>query len=151
MKRARETGFTLVELLVVLSIIGLLAGLLVGAASRARVKARVVRAEAEVRELAKAWKAYWLTYERWPAGYESSSNLPMDSAAMDILMGNNDGENPQGIRFMDADLDESGNFDDPWGTPYRMNFRPVESITEEEYYETTVFLPNRQRYAYEVD
>lgn len=134
----------------VLSIIGILAGLLMGAAGKARAKSRVIRAQAEVRELAKAWKGFWMSYGEWPSGYASVSNMAMDSGPMQVLLGEDTSINYQGIRFLDTDLDSEGRFLDPWGTPYRMNFSPVTAVEEEEYYETTVSFPNRRRYVYEV-
>ena len=151
--RGRRSGaFTLIELLVVIAIIMILAGLLFAAANTARKRAHIARAKAEVRELAKAWKSYWITYGEWPVGY--SGELQMDVSAMRILQADIArpvGTNPQKIKFMDIDdkkWDNGTGFTDPWGTPYRVDFSLNPNIGVD-HYETTVFFPNRKRFEYE--
>jgi prepilin-type N-terminal cleavage/methylation domain-containing protein len=146
----KRRGFTLIELLTVIAIIGILASLLIGAVAVVRSRARINRAQAETRELAKAWKAYWITYQQWPSSL-GGSNALMTKAAMDILVGKNAADNPQGIRFMDIDVNHPkyiNGFTDPWGTLYRVNFADTQTLGSE-MYETTVFFPNRKRYEYE--
>lgn len=147
MKASKHTGFTLIELLVVISIIGVLMSMLMVSVGKARSMARRTKAQAEVRELAKAWKAYWLTYGPhggWPETF--GHDVVMDSTRMAYLLGNN----ARGLLFISApeEVDTDG-FRDPWGTPYHVDFQPETPVTEVEHYHTTVQLANRIRHEYD--
>jgi len=134
-------GFTLIELLTVIAIIGILAGLMSVLVATARARAARTKAQTEVRELARAWKAYWVAYQKWPSAV-SGQNVPMDTTALSILQGNN----PQRLIFME--LDPSKPFLDPWGNTYYVDFSASRNIGRE-HYQTVIFLSNRARYKYE--
>jgi len=70
------TGFTLLELLVVISIIAILAGLLLPALGRARQQAQAVVCLGNVKELAVAWHLYALDVRDWLSPAESIANEP---------------------------------------------------------------------------
>ncbi|MBM4044842.1 MAG: type II secretion system protein [Planctomycetes bacterium] len=156
MNKTRRQAFTLVELLTVIAIIGILVGFLLVAVSKARERARRVQVEAEVRELAKAWKAYWVTYGHqhgWPFAKDGQGKIrrEMDGTAMKILAGAEDTPtwNPEGLVFMEVQTEELENgFKDPWGKLYMVDFSS-DLITGTEYYETAVTFPNRDRYEFE--
>ena len=79
--RAARHAFSLIELLVVVAIISILVGMVSVAASSARQNAYRARAQAEVRELSNALKAYWITYGFWHPEIESawnSENSPIE-------------------------------------------------------------------------
>ena len=142
----RRTGFTLIEMLTVIAIIGMLAALLMTAATTARRRARRAQAVAEVRELAKAWKSYWMIFQEWPISTEVSQ--PMDAAAVGYLMG----ENPQSLKFLDVgDEALTEGYKDPWGELYRVEFGNTETEGQVELYETTVYFPNRERGPYDYE
>lgn len=142
---AGRRGFTLLELLIVIAIIMVLTGMLLTGAAAARRRAIIAKAESETRELAKAWKSYWMTYDEWPTpAFQTATNMAMDGTAMGYLMGNN------GMELMLMDLDmkvKTYGFKDPWGNFYVVDFSRTISPGVE-YYETTVFLPQRKRYTY---
>ena len=65
-RRASPAGFTLIEILVVLAIVGVLAGLLFPAVTGALGSAKKAKAKNDVVQLALAVKAYEAQYGRLP-------------------------------------------------------------------------------------
>lgn len=65
MKKKKQCGFTLLELLTVLSIIGLLSAMVIPQYKSFRQRAYDVRAQADLRSLALAEEAYYLDAERY--------------------------------------------------------------------------------------
>jgi len=61
-----RAGFTLLELLAVLLVVGLLAGMVIGVGQRAAERGRVARAQAELAVLGAALEAYRLSYGDFP-------------------------------------------------------------------------------------
>ena len=58
MKRSRTKGFTIIELLVVVSIIALLIGILLPAIGKAREQAKLTQSQSNLRNLAAAHATY---------------------------------------------------------------------------------------------
>ncbi len=113
MKRKR-TGFTLLEMLVVLVIIGLLAGL-VGPRLFGKVdESKVKTAQTQVKMLRGALETYRLDVGRFPSVQESLGVLysaPADSQTK--------------LRWKGPYLDEQIPLD-PWGHPYQYSFPGAE-------------------------
>ncbi|HMP74011.1 MAG TPA: type II secretion system protein GspG [Kiritimatiellia bacterium] len=100
-------GFTLVELLVTISIIGVLIALVVGSASIAMRKSAESRAQAEMQQLASALEEYRTLF-----GFYPSFTGEVASAAFSIYR--NDLTNATGrIRMTELQ------FEDPWGNSYQ--------------------------------
>ena len=136
----RNRCFTLIELLIVISIVAVLAGILLPAVGKVRRKADVTQAKSEMKNLETAIKQYEATYgflpvaqdssnETWADGYDQDSNETElgDEEEYYKLIGNlsntgtiggNDLENPRMINFLA--VDQSATYLDPWGYRYRI-------------------------------
>jgi prepilin-type N-terminal cleavage/methylation domain-containing protein len=97
-KDSRSNGFTLLELLTVIAIIGVLAGLLFPAIKNALLRAEVAKAQQAVNGLATAFKAYYTEYGKWPIVYVSPVTPPaayedfiVDQAMIALLSGDDVG------------------------------------------------------------
>jgi len=129
-KQKISLGFTLVELLVVISIIGLLVGLLAAGIPLAIEKGMTAKAKGETTAIVAAIKAYKQEYGRFPGNPSvtnrlfsaSNTNSPIKDL-MKVLGGDStvtlDGEiaNPKGVRFFEG-AKTDGTMPDPWGGQY---------------------------------
>jgi len=99
---SRATGFSLVEIMVVLVIIGLLAGL-VGVNVRGYLaRAKRDAARAEIATISEALESYYLVHDRYPANDEGVQALTQASASLPEPLLNN-------LPI------------DPWGRAYQYN------------------------------
>jgi general secretion pathway protein G len=103
-RRARQQGFSLIEIMVVVVIIGILAALIVPRLMDRPDQARVVAARQDIAALMQALKLYKLDTGRYPSADQG----------LQVLM-----KPPQGSGAMPAVpyLDRLPN--DPWGHPYQ--------------------------------
>lgn len=151
--RHQADSFSLVELLVVVSIIGLLAGLSSVAVPRALEAGKKGKAKGDLAAIVSAVKAYKQEYGQWPVAkskmdqasdeYNSWYGPPTaEEEGMDlmkILSGDTtivkEGQtmNPKGVRFLEG-AKSDGTFKDPWGTQYCVKMDTNESGGVE-YYE----------------
>jgi len=141
-----STGFSLVELLVVVSIIGLLVGLAATAVPKALDAGDKAKAKGDLTAIVAAVKAYKQEYGQWPVakskmdqasdefnswyGPPTTKQESMD--LMKILSGDmtiqKEGQtmNPKGVRFLEG-AKADGTFQDPWGTQYCVKMDTNES------------------------
>jgi len=116
-------GFTLVELLVVISIVGLLAGLMSVAIPKAMEGGKKAKAKGELNAIVAAVKAYNQEYGRWPGSVTATSDTTFQDAnsksLLSALSGTNNAlvENPKSVRFLEG-ASTDGTMKDPWGTQY---------------------------------
>ena len=104
-KSRKQRGFTLIELMVVLAIIGVRAALLVPIVLGRADDARITAARTDVGNLMQALKLYKLDNQRFPTGEQSLSALTLKPTT-EPVPGN-----------WKPYLDKLPN--DPWGRPYQ--------------------------------
>lgn len=85
----RSCGFTLLELLVVITIIGILAGLMFPVMTRIIANSKTAHAENDAAQLKNAISTYFTEYRKYPADPDTgdSETLRSDHDLMDILLG----------------------------------------------------------------
>jgi prepilin-type N-terminal cleavage/methylation domain-containing protein len=131
--KAPTSAFTLVELLVVVSIIGLLVGLLAAGIPRAMDAGMKAKAKGEATAIVAAVKAYKQEYGRFP-GDVTQSNVTFSSSStttvqnlIKVLNGDSttildatsgQAANPKGIRFLEGSKGGTSGLPDPWGNQY---------------------------------
>jgi prepilin-type N-terminal cleavage/methylation domain-containing protein len=128
--RSSQTGFTLVELLVVVTIIGLLVGLISVAVPKAIESGMKAKAKGELTSIVAAVKAYRQEYGRFPGDssrtnrlFSSNSSPDTIKTFMKVLSGDSTAlldsqvANPKGVRFFEG-AKADGTMDDPWGGQY---------------------------------
>jgi general secretion pathway protein G len=130
---APRDGFTLIELMVVISIIGVLAALTVGVATVVQKQNRSSAAKATIQKLQLAFDMYRNHCGRYPLSPETHGR---NEEVIGLLTGDIDGDgkyDPDGddiprnhrvwrgpyLPIDSANTDGSGNLLDPWGVPYR--------------------------------
>lgn len=103
-------GFTLLELLVVVAIIGILVGIMLPAIGGVKIKAQIKKAESGVKSLAVACRAYHTEYGYWPL---ARGDRGMDTPPEALLTSTNNEfmtrltalafheENPRSINFIE--------------------------------------------------
>jgi prepilin-type N-terminal cleavage/methylation domain-containing protein len=134
-------GFTLVEVLVVMGMIGILMATAATGLVRAKSQARITKANTEVRELIRAWLAYEAAYDGWPTELPAGgTEIEATQANLKELLG--EGQNQ--VVFLNAQM-RNGAFRDPWGEPYKIRFsaRPQQDLTDN--FSAAISFPNRSR------
>jgi prepilin-type N-terminal cleavage/methylation domain-containing protein len=140
MKRS-NSGFTLVEMLTVVGMLGILMATAATGIASARRAARVAKAQTEVSQLIGAWLAYEAAYDGWPvAPPEGGSEIDATESVLKELLGA--GQNK--VVFLNAQL-KGGAFRDPWGQPYKLRFRAHAQEDIEDTFATAISFPNRNR------
>jgi len=102
MKRVKQNGFTLIEVLVVIAIIALLAALILGLANNAQKSAARSKAEAEVTQLQSFVTDYQMKYGQVPGDVAESVAENSDDLKVALV----------------AESHSMTNLTDPWGMDY---------------------------------
>ena len=147
----RQSAFTLIELLTVVSIIAILLGMAGAAAYAARQAAYRSQAQAEVREIANACRAYWVASGSWKGGARwpgASGTIKHDGDLYRALTGDNPGQ-AVFLAFDEERFDgDEGEFLDPWGNPYEINFDKTTEISTKHFFSSSVTFPMRNRHEF---
>ena len=109
----RRSAFTLIEMLIVISIISVLLGLLYGSLERARKFSRRVVAYTEVKNIEAALKQYYSHYHDWPPASFLNAVTPLtangdqgfiiDANAAKMLQGTLTADVPEAVRDANPD------------------------------------------------
>ncbi|MBQ7252772.1 MAG: type II secretion system protein GspG [Kiritimatiellae bacterium] len=108
-----KSGFTLVELLVVISIIGILAGIVLGMSGGAQANANRKKAESEIERISAFVTSYQMEYGRVPGfpQYKGSTSEATKELKKQMAGANH----------------ELKELTDPWGDSYQ--YRPTSEMT----------------------
>ena len=114
-------GFTLVELLVVISIIAILAGILLPTVVNAFKKASDAQVRTELKSIETAVKAYVNEYSKLPLedDWHGDPDMNLTEAQAKLTIARLVGGNPRKIVFLESNTSD-GTFLDPWDVQYRM-------------------------------
>jgi len=120
---SNKRGFTLLELLTVIGMIGLIAGALTAAMASSQERARIQKAQADVKSVTQAV----LGYENLAKNHElpTMDKRDVDKSSIGFLLGKG-GTSEYGMEIpvlLMASLTSGGKMIDPWGTPYRISIR----------------------------
>lgn len=177
-KQFRTKGFTLIEMLTVIAIIGILAGLIIPAATKARRDAAISKAKATISALETALSMYYTDYGAYPPSCIDASNQgngnAFRSGASSIIGGDNTiaGDNnlvdmltltTKGgpyMKFRAEDLLKTGTgtstryiLKDPWGKAYiyvnRSGFTDIDEGPYHPYFDTLT-APGLNRNTYNI-
>lgn len=159
-KTNARAGFTLVELLVVLAIIGILAATFVTSSMSAYETAQITRATAESRELGNAIRLYLLTEldtseDTAVEGSDPLQELGLSEGTGEISSGLTTRlttRQDAGYVYYQANQDSlrGGKIVDPWGNPYVIRVRKVDNVksdsdVQDEAYEIVLPIQGRHR------
>ena len=153
MDTKKRSGFTMMEMLIVITIILVLAGLLLPALAAARAAVRKKTARTEVKELVKAWNSYCNTYSNWDEEVGLSFDMTPEKVA--VLEGRDSAKNPYSIVFMEFSKESRDlGFRDPWKKPgladRQYHVKLARSYVENVWrYETRTSFINRKSHDYD--
>lgn len=119
----KRTGFTLVELLVVVGMIAVLMGAMTTSVRAARHRARVQKATSDVKVISQAI----LAYENYDSGYTlpTLNRAEAGKDTLGFLLGDGTGPKSGGQMpvLLQAALNSGGKILDPWGHPYLVTIK----------------------------
>jgi prepilin-type N-terminal cleavage/methylation domain-containing protein len=87
MRCRTKTGFTLVELLVIVAIIGILSTIVIVSLVQARKKARTIAVISEVKQLVNALELYYSKYGHYPNQQQYGENINVGAYSCDVDIG----------------------------------------------------------------
>lgn len=109
-----KKGFTLLELIVVLSVIIVLAGMLLPQVNRVVNKARIAKAQAELEHIKSAMLAYKEDVGELPPAESNPLEGNLDGSSAESALLSDDGSTGWNGPYLDSSIGL-----DPWGNHYR--------------------------------
>ena len=122
----KSRSFTLIEILVVLSIIAVVMGLLIPAASTVLKRASINKTRTAIRTLQMAVKQYEATYGTLPFTESVATDTQLSAQFYNDLLATlgalstNISFNPRRIKFLE--LDKNNNYRDAWDNDFSVSF-----------------------------
>ena len=155
-----RAGFTLIEMLVVIAIIGILMTVLASSLMQAKNHARRTKAETQLREMISAFISYYNAYGAWPEGF-SGGDVRVTEALLQPLLDPAHEDNDLGLVFLNKTFTEIEKarsqrlypgyvyYLDPWDQPYELTFDaaalPSGGSTNRIAQTVSVWFPNKDR------
>ena len=124
----KRAGFTLVEMLVVITMIGLLMATIATGLARARRAAQIARAETQLREILTACGQYLMLNQKAPPGMSESGWTVVAGDFLNELITPDE----HGFVYLSVSPAQlkNGAYGDPWGNPYEIKLNAAkESAT----------------------
>ena len=146
MDRNRRGGFTLLEMLTVIGILGIMIATAFTGLAQAQRQARNAKAQAEVRQLINAWFAYEAANDDWPSDMpENGDAVETSKTRLSVLLGESEDASGERRVYLNAPI-RNGYFRDPWGTPYKLKITSRDDVPEiSDTFFAAVTFPNRNR------
>ena len=126
--KAKKSGFTLVELLVVIGMLMLLAGAVTTSVSGAQRRAKIQQATVEAQEMTKAILAYENFGKEYSLDAHVMDNQPASESSLGFILGKENMQNSgqsgkMPVLFNAAVSGASKRILDPWGNPYYVTIK----------------------------
>ena len=128
-----SSGFTLVELLVVIAMLMLLAGAVTSSVAKAQQRAKIAQATAEAQEMTNAIRAF----EHFWKEDDLESKMPKcndteaTETSMSFILGGDPGPDGDKLPVLYNASIKGGKILDPWGHPYRVTIKEGQTFEDE--------------------
>ena len=133
MKCLGNSGFTLVELLVVIAMLMLLAGAVTSSVAKAQQRAKIAQATAEAQEMTNAIRAFehFWGEKDLRTKMPKLNDTPADESSMSFILGGDPGPDGDKLPVLYNASIKGGEIRDPWGRPYYVTIKEGKPISSE--------------------
>ena len=142
-------GFTLIEMLVVITMVGLLMAMITAALHQARLAGQKTRAEVQMRELVNAWGAFLLLGLDVPPEMEDDFKSMTETRLKNLTEVGNQEDFPllnvSAKQLKNVPGESEKCYVDPWGFPYQVKLKQSSREVETQIIKARVHFNNRTR------